>query len=271
MVSMPSHHLSRRSLLAAAAALGVGTTANARPRRLWPDGARGAVSLTYDDGLNSQLDNAVPELDRLGLKATFFLTEANAHWRLPEWEALAREGHEVANHTMSHPCALAGYTSNRLEFAEIDRMEGYLDDHFGADRTRTFAYPCGYLGVGQGDRRRRFARYRRILLRDNVIAARTTAGGPNRPAEAAADPLRLHGFEPTYDGDLVSPALRYLHETAAQGGWAILVFHEVLPRWAGDGDVSIATHNKILAKVAALDLWCAPMGQAFDYVETHWR
>ena len=125
---------SRRSLLAAAAALGLGSAARARPARAWPNGARGAGSLTYDDGLNSQLDNAVPELDRRGLKATFFLTEANAHWRLAEWEALAREGHEIANHTMSHPCALARYSSGRFEHSEIDRMEGYLDDHFGAER-----------------------------------------------------------------------------------------------------------------------------------------
>ena len=40
-------------------------------------GASVVVSLTYDDGLNSQLDNAVPALDRHGFKATFFLTEDN--------------------------------------------------------------------------------------------------------------------------------------------------------------------------------------------------
>jgi peptidoglycan/xylan/chitin deacetylase (PgdA/CDA1 family) len=263
--------LSRRSLLAAAAGLGLAGPAVARRRRVWPENAHDAVSLTYDDGLNSQLDNAVPELKRLGLKATFFLTEANAHWRLADWEALARDGNEVANHTMTHPCALSGYSAARMEHAEVDRMEGYLDAHFGAGRERTFAYPCGYLGVGRGDRHERFARYRRVLQHDGVVAARTTAGGPNRPEEVVADPLRLHGFEPTYDGDGVGPALRYLNETVAQGGWAILVFHEVLPKWHGDGDVSVATHNRILAHIAALDVWCAPMGEVFDYVESRWR
>ena len=267
---MGSYDLSRRSLFGIVAGLGLAGPAAAQPQRVWPDGARGAVSLTYDDGLNSQLDNAVPELARLGLKATFFLTEANAHWRLADWEALARDGHEVANHTMTHPCALARYTTGRLD-AEIDRMEGYLDTHFGADRERTFAYPCGYLGIGHGPRRARFARYRRVLERDGVVAARTTAGGPNRPEDVVAGPLHLHGFEPTYDGDAVAPALRYLKETVAQGGWAILVFHEVLPKWRGDGDISVATHNRILAHVAALDVWCAPMGQVFDYVESRWR
>ena len=268
---MGDSHISRRLLLTAAAAAGLAGDAAAQPsRRAWPGGARAAVSLTYDDGLNSQLDNAVPELKRLGMKATFFLTEDNAHWRLADWEALARDGHEVANHTMTHPCALSGYSAGRFEHSEIDRMEGYLDSHFGTDRERTFAYPCGYLGLGQGDRRERFARYRRILERDSVVAARTTSGGPNRPSQVVSDPLHLHAFEPTYEGDTVAPAVRYLNETVAQGGWAILVFHDVLPKWRADGDASVATHNKILAHIAGLDVWCAPMGQVFDYVERRW-
>jgi hypothetical protein len=145
-------------------------------------------------------------------------------------------------------------------------MEGYLDSHFGPDRARTFAYPCGYLGLGHGGRRARYARYRRVLERDGVIAARTTAGGPNRPEMVRADPLHLHAFEPTYEGDTVAPAVRYLNETLAQGGWAILVFHDVLPQWRTDGDASVATHNKIVQHVAGLDVWCAPMGQVFDYI-----
>jgi len=267
---MGDSQISRRGLFGAAAA-GLAGGAAAQPQRAWPGGAKAAVSLTYDDALNSQLDNAAPELKRLGMKATFFLTEANAHWRLADWEALAKEGHEVANHTMNHPCALGAYGAQRLEHVEIDPMEGYLDSHFGPGRERTFAYPCGYLGVGRGGRRERYARYRRILERDGVVAARTTAGGPNRPEVAAADPLHLHAFEPTYEGDTIAPAVRYLNETVATGGWAILVFHEVLPKWRTDGDSSVSTHNKILAHVAALDVWCAPMGEVFDYVQTHWR
>jgi len=268
---MVDSRISRRSLFAGVAGLGLAGSATAQPDRVWPGGVRAAVSLTYDDALNSQLDNAVPELERLDLKATFFLTEANAHWRLADWEGLARGGHEVANHTMTHPCALGGYSAARFEQTEVLRMEGYLDSYFGADRERTFAYPCGYLGVGHGGRRERFARYRRVLEHDGVVAARTTAGGPNHPQVALADPLHLHAFEPTYEGDSPGPALRYLNETVTQGGWGILVFHEVLPKWRGDGDTSIGTHNKILAHIAALDVWCAPMGEVFSYIQSHWR
>ena len=92
----------------------------------------------------------------------------------------------------------------------------------------------------------------------------TGAGDGSTPARAAV-------LEPTYEGDTVKPAIRYLNETVAQGGWAILVFHDVLPKWHTDGDASVATHNRILQQIAALDVWCAPMGQVFDYVQSRWR
>jgi len=268
--------LSRRSLFGAALGLGaarlaLGAPAQAQPAYEWPNGARAAVSLTYDDGLNSQLDNALPELDRHGFKATFFLTEDNIRQgrRLAEWEKLAAEGHEVANHTVTHPCALQRLLPERFERGEIDRMESYLDANFHGERPRTYAYPCGYLGIGHGDRKERYARYRQILERDGVIAARTTAGAPNRPAEAIADRFNLHGFEPTDEADVVAPAQRYLARTASQGAWAILVFHDILPRWETEGDASIGVHRRILQLVADGGFWVAPMGQVFEHLQAH--
>src|SRR6476646_9727332 len=115
-------HISRRSLIAASAVALAAGRAGAQPWRDWPGGARAAVSLTYDDGLNSQLDNAIPELDRLGFKATFFLTEQNVREgrRLADWERVAADGHEVANHTVTHPCALQRLQPEAFERGEIE-------------------------------------------------------------------------------------------------------------------------------------------------------
>ena len=65
-----------------------------------------AVALTYDDALDVDLDNAIPALDSLGLKATFYLSGYSGalHKRLNEWRAIAKEGHELGNHTLFHPC-----------------------------------------------------------------------------------------------------------------------------------------------------------------------
>ena len=37
-------------------------------------GKKCAVVATYDDAINQHLDNAIPVLDSLGLKATFYVT-----------------------------------------------------------------------------------------------------------------------------------------------------------------------------------------------------
>lgn len=76
----------------------------------WPDGQRAAVSLSYDDALPSQLDHAIPALDRHGLKGTFYLTLAAdpVRDRLEDWRAAARNGHELGNHSLFHQCSAAG-------------------------------------------------------------------------------------------------------------------------------------------------------------------
>ena len=79
--------------------------ANAQGNATW-QGKRCAVVLTYDDALDVDLDNAIPALDSLGLKATFYLSgySGTLNTRLKEWRAVAAEGHELGNHTLFHPC-----------------------------------------------------------------------------------------------------------------------------------------------------------------------
>ena len=56
------------------------------------NGSPAAFSLTFDDGDPSHLDVAVPELDKRGLKGTFFLI-ANQLPREEEWRKLPAAGH----------------------------------------------------------------------------------------------------------------------------------------------------------------------------------
>src|ERR1700712_1080326 len=67
---------------------------------------KAAVVLTYDDAVNQHLDNAIPVLDSLGLKATFYITgySSSIRERMNEWKKLAVNGHELGNHTLYHPC-----------------------------------------------------------------------------------------------------------------------------------------------------------------------
>src|SRR5690606_22054131 len=89
----------------------ISTAASAQPPAFpWPDGQRAAVSLAYDDALPSQLDNAIPALDRHGLKGSFYLTLAAepVRDRLEDWRAAARNGHELGNHSLLPQCTAQG-------------------------------------------------------------------------------------------------------------------------------------------------------------------
>lgn len=121
-----------------------------------------AVALTYDDALNVHLDNAIPVLDSLGLKATFYLTAAfqGSTNRLSDWRSVAKNGHELGNHTLFHPCtgntpgrewvkpdyALEKYTHQRM-LDEL-RMTNTFLEAIDGNKKRTFAYPCGDMRIG---------------------------------------------------------------------------------------------------------------------------
>ncbi|WP_242693109.1 polysaccharide deacetylase family protein [Sabulibacter ruber] len=116
-----------------------------------------AVVLTYDDALNVHLDKVVPALDSFKLKGTFYLTAAAAPFskRLPEWKKVAANKHELANHTLFHPCDgsqpgrsfvtpdynLATYSVRRIQ-DEVKMTNAALEALDGK-KERTFAYPCG--------------------------------------------------------------------------------------------------------------------------------
>src|SRR5688572_20806501 len=80
-------------------------TSHAQSENVW-NGRRCAVVLTYDDALNVHLDNVVPILDSLSFRATFYLSgySKGCRERLADWRVAATAGHELANHSLFHPC-----------------------------------------------------------------------------------------------------------------------------------------------------------------------
>jgi peptidoglycan/xylan/chitin deacetylase (PgdA/CDA1 family) len=124
----------------------------------WPVGKRAAVSLSFDDGRESQIDAGLPLLKRLGLKATFFVNPGAVEKRLAGWKQAVADGHEIANHSLTHPCTgnYAFSARNALENYDLTMMAKQLD---GANdriqqllgvKPATFAYPCGLKFVGRG-------------------------------------------------------------------------------------------------------------------------
>jgi len=176
-----------RVLIASATALVLATIgastqtpppASSRP--VFPGERHAAIALTYDDALGSQLDVALPQLDAAGLKGTFFLTGRQVGQNVPRWQAAAAKGHELANHTVNHPCARgtydmpAQYTSEAytvdLLISEISVMNGFLQAMDGKT-AHSLATPCeqnlaggeDYLGPAQKGRVASYIRDHRTM------------------------------------------------------------------------------------------------------------
>jgi peptidoglycan/xylan/chitin deacetylase (PgdA/CDA1 family) len=88
--------------------------------------ARGEIALTFDDGPDPSSTPALLELlDRYGAKASFFCIGSKAARHPALVREIARRGHDVENHTHSHPRAFAAYGARRLQ-SEIESAQETL-------------------------------------------------------------------------------------------------------------------------------------------------
>jgi len=248
----------------------------------WPDANRGAVSLTFDDGMRSQLETALPVLDAAGLGATFYLNPTGAvesaglgdSWmeRLVPWKSVQARGHEIGNHSLMHPCSLnidppwlAGKNSRdwTLEQMREDILEAQrrISMAFPDQRETSFAYPCYEDTVGKGKQRTCYT----PLIAEYFVAGRHK--GELR-GELANDPLVCdrHHLSSWPAERLDGATLVGLVEQAVWfGRWAIFTFHGVneghLP--VGDGDFQELV--EYLARRRG-EIWSAPVAAVGAYL-----
>lgn len=88
------------------------------------------IALTFDDGPSAQYTEKILDiLKKYDVKATFFLIGESAE-KYPELvEREISEGHELGNHTWTHP-HMNGCDSKRL-CGELQKTEDFLKDKFG--------------------------------------------------------------------------------------------------------------------------------------------
>ena len=129
----------------------------------WPEGKKAAVILTYDDGLKSQLQIVIPQLEEHNFRGTFFLYgQVVKEEDIPEWRKASQRGHELGNHSMFHPC-LSQTTGQTAEpcrslecysvkdmLIEIGMMNNFLYAIDGK-KEHAYAYPCSQCIAGGED------------------------------------------------------------------------------------------------------------------------
>ena len=233
----------------------------------WPDGAKAAVSLSFDDARYSQVEKGTALLDRYGAKATFYVVPGAVEERLEGWKAAVAAGHEIGNHSMRHPCsgnflwardkALETYTLDAMH-SELAMANKRIAELLGVTPV-SFAYPCGQSFVGRGTQTQSYV---------PVIAEMFTSGR-GWLDEAASDPAyvdlaQLTGVE--MDGKSFEEVLVLLEQARADGLWLVLAGHEM--DTGGPQTTRLAMLEQLIPYLQdpANGFWLGTVGEVADYV-----
>ena len=235
----------------------------------WPGDRLAAISLTFDDAMSSQLDNAGPILKKHHVNGTFFVSTGQPSWRnrKSEWKALAQRGNELANHTVHHPCLLPeiqphsqDYTPEMME-AEIRDTAQEIIRLLNLHRGLTFAYPCGNASFGQPwDQVRNASLYLQYVAQYSFGARGAGGGGPLNPDEMSV--LTVPDLGPT-DGKDFATLLAMAEQGIRTHQWGIYCFHGVGGEW-------LSISSDALDQLAAYlelhpEIWTAPFGDVLRY------
>jgi peptidoglycan/xylan/chitin deacetylase (PgdA/CDA1 family) len=195
----------------------------------WPEGKRAAISLTFDDARDTQITNGIPLFDKYGVKATFYVSLNRLEQEVDAWKAAAANGHEIGNHTMTHPCsgnfsfiddsrALEGYTLDRMR-AELVESNATIERLLDVTPV-SFAYPCGQKYVGRGTNLKSYV----PLVAEHFLSGRGWMDEwANDPAYC--DMAQLMAME--LDGKTFEQVKELIDRRLTDGGWLVLAGHEI--------------------------------------------
>ncbi|MBK8078422.1 MAG: polysaccharide deacetylase family protein [Kineosporiaceae bacterium] len=209
----------------------------------------GMVSITFDDGLTSQYDNAAPVLASHGLPATFYLISSNVgaggYMSVSQAAALQGRGHELGSHSATH-ANLPSLSPSALT-AELAGSKTALEANFGT--IRSLAYPFGAYNTAVAAEAGKY-----------YTTARTTDGGFNTRGAINRTALTMHYVLQGTDAATVAG---WVEQAKNSGSWVILVYHGV----AEGGDqysVTPAAFAAQMAAVKASGIRAATVSAAYD-------
>lgn len=258
----------KRTLIISLVSLTPAAGISAQPVHPW-QGKKCAVVITYDDAINEHLDNAIPVLDSLGLKATFYITafSTSMQTRLNDWKKIATKGHELANHTLYHPCIggpgrtwlkpeydMRNYTLQRM--IDETKMTNVFLHALDGKTKRTFAFTCGDMKIGDSS----FING----MKNDFVAARAVRNQMHKINEV--DLYNVDCY--MVNGETGTQMIEWAKKAMQTNSLLVILFHGV-----GGGNAlnaSIPAHREFLQflKKNETDIWIAPMLNVAEYIKT---
>jgi len=259
----------RKSILLFSSIFFIAASTYAQNNNEWK-GKSCAVVLTYDDAIAQHLDNALPVLDSLQLKATFYITAASTacRERINEWRNAAKHGHELGNHTLYHPCLanipgrewvrpeydLSKYTIGRI-IDEVRMTNAFLEALDGRKK-RTFAFTCGDMKIGDSS----FIE----PLKNDFVAARAVRNQMHQLRDI--DLYNTDCF--VVNGESAAQLIAWVEQAKATHSLLVILFHGV--NGGNSLNVSLEAHSQFLhyIKQQEKDIWIAPMIEVAEFIKT---
>ena len=230
----------------------------------WYGFRKAAVSFTFDDGPQSDVDVALPMFEKYGYKATFNIVTnwangggANGMLNWSGVQKLSEAGHEIASHSNSHP------NGQPMPANEISSSKGTINQKIQQKYgCVTLAYPnCDTPGDSQ--------------VLQNYVVGRICNGswkggsdimgkdGPNNWAAASALMTGSNGTS-DFKGNM--------DKAVQQGGWVAFLTHGFQGKTNGFADYSPTDANGMdgalqYAQQKDKDIWVAPMGHVAMYIK----
>lgn len=238
-------NIATSSLWSALLLLGAATSPAAPVTTVPWNGYPGAVSFTYDDARNTQLPNLIPQLDKLGLKATFFITNM---YSFPgsknDWIKVAKNGHELGNHSSDHG------SPNSTNVATMASTLRGLDPSVDAV---TYAYP------------------------NCTVSGTSFVGAESFMGRGCADTKYDWGTQP---GDWMNIQGQILGSSSVNNGiaainaaksnkWVITIVHDVATSGPDQYSLTVDENKKMLDQAIANKIWIAPYGTVGAYYRAH--
>lgn len=275
------HSFSAKTAVAAwSLAMSLAGFAAAAPIETVPwNGHVGAVSFTFDDAYENQVQNLSPILEELpDVHVTFFLTNMGngLQKNAAGFATLAKAGHEIGNHTDTH-AHLSGVSDNAELEKEIvqfaDNIEKVMADNGAKIRVTSLATPF----CENNDKVSAVIDTRHFINRDCGWHGRN---------EWDIEPkwLSLQAKIWTRSGATVEEMLSSLDtaayignfsnanpwEVSVKGGsWLVVLNHGVTDDTGDDYAINPSDIKKLFQHALENDLWVAPFGTVGAYHRAH--
>lgn len=194
--------------------------------------SRRSLAVTFDDGPSESTPHLLDLLAKYNARATFFQCGMNAR-RLPSISRdVAAAGHEIGNHTWSHP--MLQFKSPAFMYTELLQAQSAIEDCAGVSPV-CFRAPFGVRWFGLAEVQKKLHLQGvmwTVLGLDWKLPARAVASRLQRSAKPGAI-ICLH------DG----------HTTQAAPNVAVTLdtIRDILPKWADQG-YQFETVSQILCK-----------------------